>query len=48
MPRQKRNWFAANLANHRPRRWRAERRLDLDLVNVLEELVEPRAPEDAD
>src|ERR671936_2381647 len=45
--REERDPLAADLADGERRRRLAERRLDLDLLDVLEERVEPRAPEDA-
>ena len=48
MPRQERDPAAADLADHDRRRRLAVRRVDLDLVDDVEERVEPRAAEDAD
>ena len=48
VPRQERDPAAADLADRERRRRLAERRVDLDLLDVLEERVEARASEDSD
>ena len=48
MTREEGDALAADLANRDWRRRLPVRRLDLDLLDILEERVEARSPEDAD
>jgi hypothetical protein len=46
--RQERDVDAADVADRERCRWLSVRRLDLDLLDIIEERVEPGAPEDPD